>query len=186
MRRRDFIKVVAGSAAAWPLAVRAQASLLLISFMSSRSSNDSEPHSAAFLRGLSEAGYIPGQNARIEYRWADGHYERLPEIASELVKLPLAALVAAGGEPSAQAAKSATASIPIIFCHRRRSAELFVWIHAVLHRLCSWIADQSTASKGRINKTTTATSRIAPERPTASATPPYNVGAIASAPIVTV
>jgi putative ABC transport system substrate-binding protein len=95
--------------------VHAQASLPLIGFMSSRSSKDSEPHSAAFLRGLSEAGYIPAQNARIEYRWANGHYERLPEIASELVKLPLAALVAAGGEPSAQAAKSATASIPIIF-----------------------------------------------------------------------
>jgi putative ABC transport system substrate-binding protein len=95
--------------------VHAQASLPLIGFMSSRSSKDSEPHSAAFLRGLSEAGYTPAQNARIEYRWANGHYERLPEIASELVKLPLAALVAAGGEPSAQAAKSATASIPIIF-----------------------------------------------------------------------
>jgi len=115
MRRRDFIKVITGSAAAWPLTVRAQASLPLIGFMSSRSSKDSEPHSAAFLRGLSEAGFIPGQNAVIESRWADGHYERLPEIASELVKLPLAALVAAGGEPSAQAAKSATASIPIIF-----------------------------------------------------------------------
>ena len=67
------------------------------------------------MRGLSEAGYVPGQNVRMEYRWADGRYERLPEIAAELVKLPLAALVAAGGEPSAQAAKSATASIPIIF-----------------------------------------------------------------------
>jgi putative ABC transport system substrate-binding protein len=114
MRRRDLLKSIA-IGATWPLAVRAQASLPLIGFMSSRSSKDSEPHSAAFLRGLSEADYIPGQNARIEYRWADGHYERLPEIASELVKLPLAALVAGGGEPSAQAAKSATASIPIIF-----------------------------------------------------------------------
>ena len=115
MRRRDFIKAVAGSAAAWPLAAPAQASLPLIGFMSSRSSKDSEPHSAAFLRGLSEAGYVPGQNVRMEYRWADGRYERLPQIAAELVKLPLAALVAGGGEPSAQAAKSATASIPIIF-----------------------------------------------------------------------
>jgi putative ABC transport system substrate-binding protein len=114
MRRRDLLKSIA-IGATWPLAVRAQASLPLIGFMSSRSSKDSEPHSAAFLRGLSEAGYIPRQNARIEYRWADGHYERLPEIAAELVKLPLAALVAGGGEPSAQAAKSATASVPIIF-----------------------------------------------------------------------
>jgi putative ABC transport system substrate-binding protein len=115
MRRRDLLKSIAGISATWPLAVRAQASLPLLGFMSSRSSKDSEPHLAAFLRGLSEAGYVPGQNVRMEYRWADGRYERLPEIAAELVKLPLAALVAAGGEPSAQAAKSATASIPIIF-----------------------------------------------------------------------
>jgi putative ABC transport system substrate-binding protein len=115
MRRRDLLKSIAGIGATWPLAVRAQASLPLIGFMSSRSSKDSEPHLSAFLRGLNEAGYAPGQNVRIEYRWADGRYEQLPQIAAELVKLPLAALVAAGGEPSAQAAKSATASIPIIF-----------------------------------------------------------------------
>jgi putative ABC transport system substrate-binding protein len=115
MRRRDLLKSIAGIGAIWPIAVRAQASSPLIGFMSSRSSKDSEPHSAAFLRGLSEAGYVPGQNVRMEYRWADGRYERLPQIAAELVKLPLAALVAGGGEPSAQAAKSATASIPIIF-----------------------------------------------------------------------
>lgn len=114
MRRRELVTFLA-AAAAWPLTAWAQASLPLIGFMSSRSSKDSEPHLAAFLRGLSEAGYVPGQNVRMEYRWADGHYERLPEIAVELAKLPLAALVAAGGEPSAQAAKSATASIPIIF-----------------------------------------------------------------------
>jgi putative ABC transport system substrate-binding protein len=115
MRRRDLLKSIAGIGAIWPIAVRAQASSPLIGFMSSRSSKDSEPHSAAFLRGLSEAGYVPGQNVRMEYRWADGRYERLPQIAAELVKLPLAALVAGGGEPSAQAAKSTTASIPIIF-----------------------------------------------------------------------
>jgi putative tryptophan/tyrosine transport system substrate-binding protein len=115
MRRREFIALLGGATTTWPLAVRAQASLPLIGFMSSRSSKDSEPHLAAFLRGLSEASYVPGQNVRMEYRWADGRYERLPEIAAELVKLSLAALVAVGGEPSAQAAKSATASIPIIF-----------------------------------------------------------------------
>src|SRR5437588_11759143 len=114
MRGREFITLV-GGVAAWPLVARAQQSLPLIGYMTSRSSKDSEPHTAAFLRGLGEAGYVPGQNVRIEYRWADGHYERLPDIAAELAKLPLAALVAAGGEPSAIAAKSATALVPIIF-----------------------------------------------------------------------
>src|SRR5579859_1218784 len=100
MRRRDLFKSIAGIGATWPLAtwplatwplaVRAQASLPLIGFMSSRSSKDSEPHLSAFLRGLNEAGYAPGQNVRIEYRWADGRYEQLPQIAAELVKLPLA------------------------------------------------------------------------------------------------
>ncbi len=115
MRRRDLIKAIAGWATTWPLAARAQQSLPLIGFMSSRSAQDSEPHSAAFLRGLNEAGYVPGQNVQIEYHWADGHYERLAEIAAELVKLSPAVLVAAGGEPSAVAAKSATAAIPIVF-----------------------------------------------------------------------
>jgi ABC-type uncharacterized transport system substrate-binding protein len=115
MRRRDFITLLGGAAAVWPLAVRGQQSLPLIGFMSSRSSRDSDPHRATFLRGLSETGYVPGQNVRIEYRWADGHYERLMEIAADLIKLPLAVVVAAGGVPSAVAAKSATAAIPIVF-----------------------------------------------------------------------
>jgi putative ABC transport system substrate-binding protein len=115
MRRRDLITAIAGLTAAVPVIARAQQSVPLIVFMSSRSSQDSESHKAAFLHGLSEAGYVPGQNVRIEYRWADGHYERLAEIAAELVKLSPGVLVAAGGEPSAVAAKSATAAIPIVF-----------------------------------------------------------------------
>jgi putative tryptophan/tyrosine transport system substrate-binding protein len=111
---REFIKFL-GAGASWPVVARAQQLLPLIGFMTSRSSKDSELHTAAFLRGLSEAGYVPGQNVRIEYRWADGHYERLPELAAELVGLRPAALVAAGGEPSALAAKSATATIPVVF-----------------------------------------------------------------------
>jgi putative ABC transport system substrate-binding protein len=99
MKRRDVIAMLGAAAADWPLTARAQPSMPLIGFMTSRSAKDSEPHTAAFLQGLGGAGYIPGQNVRIDYRWADGHYERLPEIATELAKLPLAALVAAGGEP---------------------------------------------------------------------------------------
>jgi putative tryptophan/tyrosine transport system substrate-binding protein len=115
MRRREFITLLGGTVAALPLPLRAQQSLPLIGFMSSRSSKDSEPHTQAFLRGVRDGGYVPGQNVRIEYRWADGHYERLPELAAELVTLQPAALVAAGGEPSALAAKSRTATIPIVF-----------------------------------------------------------------------
>jgi putative ABC transport system substrate-binding protein len=115
MKRREFIKGIAGAAATWPFAATAQQSPPLIGFMTSRSAKDSEPHTAAFLQGLGEGGYVPGQNVRIEYRWAEGHYERLPEIAAELANQPLAAFVAAGGEPSAIAAKSATVTVPIIF-----------------------------------------------------------------------
>ena len=114
MRRREFITLIGGGAATWPLAAGAQ-SLPLVGYMTSRSSKDSEPHTAAFIGGLGESGYMPGQNVRIEYRWADGRYERLPEIAAELARLPLAAFVAVGGEPSALAAKGASATVPIIF-----------------------------------------------------------------------
>jgi putative tryptophan/tyrosine transport system substrate-binding protein len=108
MRRREFISLV------WPLAAEAQ-SPPLVGYMTSRSTKDSEPHTAAFIRGLGESGYVQGQNVRIEYRWADGDYGRLPGIAAELTRLPLAVLVAAGGEPSALAAKAASATVPIIF-----------------------------------------------------------------------
>jgi len=115
MRRREFVRLLAGVAAGAPISTRAQQSQPLIGFMTSRSARESEPHTAAFLQGLSEGGYAPGQNVRIEFRWTDGHYERLPEVAAELVELRPAVLVAAGGEPSALAAKSATATIPIVF-----------------------------------------------------------------------
>jgi putative tryptophan/tyrosine transport system substrate-binding protein len=114
MKRREFLEFL-GAGVAWPVIARAQQPLPLVGFMTSRSSKDSEPHTAAFLRGLSEAGYVPEQNVRIQYRWADGRYEHLPELAAELVGLRPAAIVAAGGEPSARAAKSATATIPILF-----------------------------------------------------------------------
>src|SRR5439155_17433910 len=114
MKRREFLGIL-GAGVAWPVVARAQQPMPLIGFMTSRSAKDSEPHTAAFLRGLSQAGYVPGQNVTIQYRWADGRYERLPELAAELVGLRPAAIVAAGGEPSARAAKAATAIIPILF-----------------------------------------------------------------------
>jgi putative tryptophan/tyrosine transport system substrate-binding protein len=119
MKRREFIAqlgAVAISCAVWPLAARAQQSAMtVIGFLSSRSPGESEAVSAAFRKGLAEAGFVAGQNVAVEYRWAEGHYDRLPTLAAELVGLKVAAILAAGGPPSALAAKKATSTIPIIF-----------------------------------------------------------------------
>ena len=115
MRRREFIAVV-GAAAAWPLAARAQQSAApAIGFLSSRSAKDSVRNVAAFSKGLEEAGYTEGKNISTEYRFAEGRLDRLPELAAELVRRPVAVLVAVGGSRSAIAAKNATSSIPVVF-----------------------------------------------------------------------
>jgi len=117
MRRRDFIKVIAGSAAAaLPLAAHAQQPVMpVIGFLSARSPDDTGPVLQAFLKGLGEAGFFDGQNVIIEYRWARGEYGRLPAFAAELVQRRVNVLVATGGEASAKAAKQATSTIPIVF-----------------------------------------------------------------------
>ena len=116
MDRRTFISTAACSVIAIPLIAQAQQPALpVVGFLSSRSPEESAAHAAAFRRGLSETDYVEGQNVAIEYRWAKGQYERLPALASELVRLRVDVLVAVGGEPSALAAKAATATIPIVF-----------------------------------------------------------------------
>jgi len=115
MSRREFIGLV-GGVMAWPRTVVAQQSAMpVIGFLSSRSPGESVGSVAAFRRGLEEAGFTEGQNTLVAFRWAEGHYDRLPALAVDLVGLRVAVLLAAGGSPSALAAKAATSSIPIVF-----------------------------------------------------------------------
>ena len=115
MRRREFIKVIVSSAA-WPLAARAQQPAMpVIGFLSTRSPQESAHLVAAFQSGLADNGYITGQTVLIEYRWALGQYDRLPTMAADLVRRPVAVLATVGGEPAAMAAKTVTSTIPIVF-----------------------------------------------------------------------
>jgi putative tryptophan/tyrosine transport system substrate-binding protein len=115
VKRREFIALI-GGAAAGPLAARAQQPAVpVIGFMHTLSPENVLNPMAGFHQGLKEAGYIEGQNVAIEYRWAQGHYDRLPELAADLVGRKVAVIVASGGDPSPQIAKSATQTIPIVF-----------------------------------------------------------------------
>jgi putative ABC transport system substrate-binding protein len=118
MRRREFISLIGGAAAAWPVSAGAQqARTPVLGFLGSAAQVDYETTTAAVRRGLNEAGYAEKRNLLIEYRWANFQYERLPALAAELVKRPVDVIFATGSVVSALAGKSATASIPIVFAN---------------------------------------------------------------------
>jgi putative ABC transport system substrate-binding protein len=116
MKRRDFITLLGGAAAAWPLAAQGQQGAIpLIAFVSGRSADGSALFLAAFRKGLNETGIIEGQNASVEYQWLDGQYDRLPGLMADLVRRRVSIIATPGSQQAALAAKAATTSIPIVF-----------------------------------------------------------------------
>ena len=117
MRRRDFLRCLGGSAATWPLVASAQQANRTIGWLSLRSADTASEKIilAAFRQGLNQTGYVEGSNLTIEFGFADGHYDRLPALAADLVRRRVEVLMTSGGSNIARAAQAATTTIPVIF-----------------------------------------------------------------------
>src|SRR6476661_6437452 len=116
MKRREFIQLIGGAVAAWPFAARAQQpSIPVVGWLGATTAEDAAIQVEAFRRGLSETGFVDGHSVKIEYRWAEGRYAQLPALAADLVSRKVDAIFTTGGSVVTLAAKTATATIPVVF-----------------------------------------------------------------------
>src|SRR5215469_3368117 len=116
MKRRDFIMLIGGAAAAWPLSVRAQqAGKKLVGLITGFSAEAAPRYLGAFRKGLNQTGHVEGQDVTVEYHWLEGQYDRLPALMADLVRRKVAVIATPGSTVGALAAKAATTTIPIVF-----------------------------------------------------------------------